>query len=949
MSRKLTLFAALIIGSQLVQVVTLGPTPAGGMVSDLLGIAAAAAAAAACFGAAKRARGASHPFWLLFGAAMVSQFAADVVWAYFQDWRGIAAASQAVARDTILLRTLFLTMLVFRDPDSKRLDLGSVIDFVQLAIIYALSYLMVDYTAHSSVGPTGVVVLGLWLGMLPRIVLLAVTLFQLARSRGKPVDRLQWTFLLYLAWYLFGEGPVDYVLGTRNLPTGSWMDLAWTVPPLAVAWWAAGWKEETRPQPVAHSKPLAILLVANAPFALAPMVVLLQIAELGSEYQVLRYSLLALSILCFAARLGLSEYRQARQMDSLRLQERTLQAQSAFLGQLIEGAPEAIVILNQEWTVERINGEFTRLFGYAPDEACGRLLVDLIVPEEYFAEMNEAERKVNQGLKVALDTVRRHKDGTLIEVSALASLVDLPAGRSGKIIVFRDNRERKRVEMQLLQSQRMEAVGRLAGGVAHDFNNLLTVINGYSGLLLGKLKSGDPSWDSIEEILKAGKRAAALTQQLLAFSRKQVLQPHVLDFNRVVGGMQPMLARLVGEDVDLHVKLHPEALPICADPHQLEQVVMNLAANSRDAMPQGGKLMIETGVVEWGESHVQFAPEARMGSYVILTVSDTGVGIDEETRRHIFEPFFTTKEVGKGTGLGLSMIQGIVEQSGGYLEVCGEPGAGTTFRIFLPSVTEAVPDEGEPESVPALGGKETVLVVEDQAEVRKYTSAALGSYGYRVIQAENADEALLLCEREREHVDLVLTDVVMPNLSGRELADRIGKRRPGIKVLFMSGYTNDSIQHHGVLQQGADFIQKPFSPDQLAIKVREMLAAPDRPARIVVADDDPGVRSFLRMVLEASGYEVIEAVDGRQALKEALAKRVDLVITDLVMPEREGIETKQALRRDMSDVRIMAISAAFDGKFLKTAQAVGADVVLNKPMSAELLLARVAEVLKLRR
>jgi CheY-like chemotaxis protein len=302
-----------------------------------------------------------------------------------------------------------------------------------------------------------------------------------------------------------------------------------------------------------------------------------------------------------------------------------------------------------------------------------------------------------------------------------------------------------------------------------------------------------------------------------------VLQPRVLDLNRAVGEMQPMLARLMGEDMEVCVKLQAEATTICADPHQLDQVLMNLAANSRDAMPRGGKFTIETGFVEWGESQIQSRPGAQPGPYVMLAVSDTGMGMSEATREHLFEPFFTTKEVGKGTGLGLSTIHGIVEQSGGYVEAESELGRGTTFKIYLPRVVGAEADSGVGEAVPASGGHETVLVVEDQAEVRGYAAAALGAYGYQVIQAENAEDALLQCGREGAHIDLILTDVVMPSVSGRELADRLKERWPGIKVLFMSGYTDDTMVHHGVLQEDAEFIQKPFSPDQLAIKVRRVL------------------------------------------------------------------------------------------------------------------------------
>jgi len=504
-----------------------------------------------------------------------------------------------------------------------------------------------------------------------------------------------------------------------------------------------------------------------------------------------------------------------------------------------------------------------------------------------------------------------------------------------------------RLEAQFQQAQKMESVGRLAGGVAHDFNNLLTVINGYSNLLLGRLHAADPVRDSLEEIHKAGERAAALTQQLLAFSRKQVLQPRALDLGAVVASMRPMLSRLVGEDVEVCIELHPDATTIRADPHQLEQVLMNLAVNSRDAMPHGGKLSIETSVVEWAEGDAQARPGAHAGAYVMLCVSDSGIGMDEETRSHIFEPFFTTKEIGKGTGLGLSMIQGIVAQSGGFIEVQSELGCGATFTIFLPKVEEAPAAAEDAGPAAEIRGTETVLVVEDQTEVREFAAAALAEYGYRVIVAQNSGEAFTLCERGSAGIDLVLTDVVMPETSGKELAGRLRQRWPEIKVLFMSGYTDEVISHRGVPEEGFQFIQKPFSPKQLAQKVRSVLGP--RARRIVVADDEVAVRRFLRMVLEQGGYEVFEAADGKQALKLAIANNADLVVTDLVMPEQEGLETIRAIRRRIPGVGIIAVSGAFGGTFLAAARMLGADAVLEKPVSAEALLDKVTEVIAVKR
>ncbi len=386
-----------------------------------------------------------------------------------------------------------------------------------------------------------------------------------------------------------------------------------------------------------------------------------------------------------------------------------------------------------------------------------------------------------------------------------------------------------RLQLQLTQSQKMESIGRLAGGVAHDFNNLLTVINGYSQLMLAQLEEGKPFRNEIVQIHKAGQRAGGLTRQLLAFSRKQVLEPRNLDINQLVEEMRPMLERLVGEDIEVRVALHAKDGTIRADPHQLEQVVMNLVVNSRDAIPSAGKLLIETANIQWDEMFARIHVEARAGNYVMLAVTDTGTGMNEETRSRIFEPFFTTKGLGQGTGLGLAMVQGIVAQSGGFVEVDSELGTGTRFKIYLPAMT-GVPLESDTQALaPVLGGNETILVVEDQADVRAFTVSVLRQYGYRVVEAQDAAQALLAIGSE--HADLLVTDVVMPNVSGRELAARLEVLRPGIRVLFMSGYTNNVIEHLGVLEAGTQFLQKPFSPADLARKVRSVLGAraPQRP------------------------------------------------------------------------------------------------------------------------
>ncbi|MBI4589551.1 MAG: GAF domain-containing protein [Candidatus Rokubacteria bacterium] len=387
--------------------------------------------------------------------------------------------------------------------------------------------------------------------------------------------------------------------------------------------------------------------------------------------------------------------------------------------------------------------------------------------------------------------------------------------------------ELQRTQDQLAQAQKMEAVGRLAGGVAHDFNNLLTIIMGRTQLLSGRLPVEDPLRRDIELIDKAGKRAAALTQQLLAFSRKQVLQPKVLDLNAVVANMETMLRRLIGEDIELVTVRHSDLGCVKADPARLEQVILNLAVNARDAMPRGGKLTIETADVELDETYAFRHGAVHAGPYVMLAISDTGCGMDAKTQSHIFEPFFTTKEKGRGTGLGLSTVYGIVKQSGGYIWVYSEPGRGSTFKIYLPRIEQPA-ETVEPDPRPAgpFQGSETILLVEDESELRELACEILGGTGYTVLAATDGVEALRVSQAHPGPIHLLVTDVVMPKMSGRELADRLAPIRPAIKTLYMSGYTDDAIVHHGVLDPGVFLIEKPFTPDALLGRIREVLDEP---------------------------------------------------------------------------------------------------------------------------
>lgn len=473
-----------------------------------------------------------------------------------------------------------------------------------------------------------------------------------------------------------------------------------------------------------------------------------------------------------------------------------------------------------------VNESFLSNSGYTSEEITGRTTTDIGIyadPEERSRLRQILEQ---QGRIHNIEVRRRVKSGEVRIALTSSELITLD-GEQCILTTTHDITEHKRLEEQLLQSQKMEAVGRLAGGIAHDFNNLLTAIIGYSQIILGDLNEGDPMREQIEEIEKAGKRAAALTNQLLAFSRKQILQPRVLNLNGVIADIGNMLRRLIGEDIELRANLDPAIGYVKADPGQIEQIILNLAVNARDAMPKGGKLTIETQNVYLDESYASQHAEVQPDTYVMLAISDTGTGINKETQANIFEPFFTTKEKGKGTGLGLSTVYGIVKQSRGHIWVYSESGRGTTFKIYLPLIEKSSEITETPSPLAeSLRGHETILVVEDEEVVRKLACQILQMNGYTVLEAADATEALLKYEQHKDTIDLMITDVVMPRLSGRELVGHLTTLRPELKVLYMSGYTDDAIVHHGVLDEGTAFLQKPFTPDALARKAREILDAP---------------------------------------------------------------------------------------------------------------------------
>jgi hypothetical protein len=474
-------------------------------------------------------------------------------------------------------------------------------------------------------------------------------------------------------------------------------------------------------------------------------------------------------------------------------------------------------------------------YGYSLDEFLAMTLRDIHPPDEVpILDEFGARRREKRDLSAFHSTrvwKHRKKDGSLIDVEIAGSPIEF-RGRRARLTLATDVTEKRRLEAQLLQSQKMESVGRLAGGVAHDFNNLLGVITGYGDLLQRDIGPGHPAFARVDEIRKAADRAAALTRQLLAFSRKQVLEPKVLDLNAVVSDIEKMLRRLIGEDVQLITVFGEDLGRVKADPGQMAQVIVNMAVNARDAMPEGGKLIIETGNVNLDETYARSRPDARAGPHVMLGISDTGHGMSADTLSHMFEPFFTTKEQGKGTGLGLATVYGIVRQSGGHVMVYSEPGRGTTFKVYLPRFGEEEEDAlAAPVAIePSPPGTETILLVEDEASLRVMIREILESAGYKVLEGPTPEEALAAASAHAGIIHLVLTDVVLPRMSGRQLAEALRSSRPEARVLFISGYTDDAISHHGILEPGVHFLQKPFTTDALVRKVREVLDARQQPA-----------------------------------------------------------------------------------------------------------------------
>jgi two-component system cell cycle sensor histidine kinase/response regulator CckA len=944
MSRKLPFLALIVVGLHVCEILILGTSPTGSLVANTLQLVACGMAMAMAFGASRRGRGLSRPFWLLVGFGMATWGAANLGWMYYENWLRIEVPELSAARILFDLQGIFFAIALFLDKekDSEGFDAETVLDSLQVAVVFFAAFFGLYYVQllRGPATPSVEMSMQAFYNVINvALVLVAIVLVLIVHTRR--LRSLYAGLALYLAVTAIGGGVSDYMQSVRGVPTGTWYDLGWTLPFLVGAIWAGRWKEPAEtaaPAAALRRKTLPALVGKHVMLALAPLIVLVVVAQLGPEWRVLGFGLLGLSISCYAARLGLSEYRKGQSAELTR--RNTLAMDSAINGMAIVDAggkhsyvnpayarmmgrpgpesmigrfwrevsnPEDVVpveneirealkehgkwfgplnvhhpdgtVLPMEMAITALPGggvvcisrDITQRLsaqrGWAEAEAKYRALIEHVSAISYIAElgidgewlyvspqvetifgfsseewladsrgwMRHVHPEDHAIVAAAEDTAKRgerfqaeyrviRKDGRVIWVSDTAVVVTGSDSRRLMEGIIVDITDRKLLEGQLQQARRMEAVGRLAGGIAHDFNNLLTIIKGYTELALGRAKVQPELRTDIERIEDASERAAGLVRQLLAFSRRQVLQPKVLDLNSIVVGLDKLLRRLMDEDIEMVTLAGRSVGAIKADPGQIEQVIMNLVVNARDAMPEGGRLTIETSNVDLDGGYAKDHASVKPGRYVMLVVSDTGIGMSADTVAHIFEPFYTTKESGRGTGLGLSTVYGIVKQSGGYIWVYSEPGKGSAFKVYLPRVDEPVETLTPGKTLAAnRKGTETVLLVEDDPQVRELTRTVLVAQGYFIVEAAGPEDAERIVESERAEIHLLLTDVIMPGMSGRELAKRLTARLPRMRVLYMSGYTHNIIAHGGNLEAGVAFLQKPFTPSVLVEKVREVL------------------------------------------------------------------------------------------------------------------------------
>jgi PAS domain S-box-containing protein len=786
------------------------------------------AAVGAAWQAAGHSKSFAKTFWRLQAAGFLLWITAQGIATIYDNFlhRPVNQPWPSDVLFFVWITPAFFTLFLDSDSESGGIAWQQWLDFAQVAILVAALYLFsFEVPSHWAKHGVSLEELALLVGYGRDALLVSSFVVCALGSRGRKARSLFWRMAIFFALYSAAEVPYLYLQVFERLRPGTAWDLPWSFSLFAATFLAASsWglqsgadSDEVRSE-AKPARPSSRVLLKLVPLFF-PLAVLLMAAHIAEEQFVLAAAAVLASFGCSSARILLAEREQ-------RASAAALQERSALLKAMFEGTGDAIYVKDLAGRYVVVNRVALRFIGRPLEQVIGKTAGDLF--ESAIARrIDESDRAILKSKNGDSFELQIAKDGRLRTYLMGRNVFHDAEGQAiGVISVGRDITSYRLMEERLRQSQKMEAIGTLAGGVAHDFNNILMVISGYGSVLNDALATDPKLRGHVEQIQKAGERAASLTRQLLAFSRKQTIQPLPLNLNHVVTGIEKLLHRLIGEDITIATYFADDLGTVLADAGQIEQVILNLAVNARDAMPEGGQLSLQTRNVEFSADGMSGTSLVKAGSYVELVVADTGTGMDSAVQAHVFEPFFTTKPPGKGTGLGLSTVYRIVQQANGCLAFTSAPGQGATFRILLPRIdSEHGPVATHELLAASVRGEETVLLVEDDASVCELVRSVLTSHGYSVLAAHHPQEAETICRTQGSQIDLLLTDVVMPEMSGADLSKRLTQFHPKLRVLFMSGYIDDSIVRQGIREKEVAFLQKPFSPESLARKVREVLDA----------------------------------------------------------------------------------------------------------------------------
>lgn len=800
-----------------------GERPPGPLISDLIQFSLGVGATWAAGEAAIRSGAYARKVWTLTALALAIYTAGQGIVVYYNQVLHAPLFSPWISDQFLFfwIVPLGMAVLIDRWSNKGRLDWALALDFSQ-AFLVALALHTSIFALSTSWQREGrdLAFLEWQIRMMRDGVVLAALASKVLLSRNERTRSLFTRLGGFFFAYTVADGVYLYAEAAWQTTVGGWLDLLWTAPRVALILVAVTWTDlpddaVLAPPPRTRRQ---ILPLHFAPI-LGPLLCGLIALRMAGEAPKLAATLIALSFTASSIRFLITQDRQESATAELRSSHDLFEA-------VVEGIAEAVYVRDLEGRYVLANRAGRTFIGSPDVDLVGRTDFEFFSPQSAQHIRETDQQVIRSGKTLAVEETLDLSGRSRIFLTRKGPYRDAKGDLAGVLGIAVDVTEQRKMEEEIRKAQRMESIGTLAGGVAHDFNNMLTVIKGYSQMLLeeGAPTAGLPE---LKQIDAAADKAAALTRQLLAFSRQQLMQPKVISLNHIIHDMEKMLRRLIGADIEFTVRPTEPLGSVRADPGQIEQVIMNLAVNARDAMPRGGKLTIETANIQLDEKYSEEHLQAPPGAYVLMAVSDTGMGMDKKTQARVFEPFFTTKAPGKGTGLGLSTAYGIIKQSGGYIWVYSEVGHGTTFKIYLP-VVDALPDSvpAEAKGLPHKAGTETILVVEDDATLASLVVTSLKRKGYRVLVAGTGDEA----EAAARHLDgtlhLLLTDVVMPRTNGREVAEKVCRLKPEARVLWMSGYTDDTIVHHGMLEPGIHFLQKPFTPATLVDKVREVLDLP---------------------------------------------------------------------------------------------------------------------------